>query len=248
MNAETEKVALVTGASRGIGRGIATEMLAAGYMLAGTATSQAGADQITEWLEQSGAHGAGFVLDVANADSVKDAMAAIDERLGAPLVVVNNAGIARDNLVLRMKDDEWHDVLNTNLTGVWRICKAALRGMTRARWGRIINISSVVASMGNPGQSNYAAAKAGLEGFTRALAREVGSRSITVNTVAPGFIETDMTRELPEQQLQAMLEQIPLGRVGRSSEVAGVVRFLAGESAGYVTGQTIHVNGGMYLG
>lgn len=248
MDTESNKVALVTGASRGIGRGIAAELLAHGFTVAGTATSQAGADQFTEWLEQTGGSGAGFVLDVADADSVKDAMAAIKERFAAPLVVVNNAGITKDNIVLRMKDEEWNEVLNTNLTGVWRVCKAALRGMTKARWGRIINVSSVVASMGNAGQSNYAAAKAGLEGFTRSLAREVGSRSITVNTVAPGFIETDMTRELPEQQMQAMLSQIPLGRVGRSAEVAAVVAFLAGDGAGYVTGQTVHVNGGMYLG
>lgn len=245
MTSEQGKVALVTGASRGIGREIATELAAAGYQVAGTATSEAGANSVSELLGESGA---GFVLDIGSADSVKDAMAAISERFGAPLVVVNNAGITRDNIVLRMKDDEWDEVLNTNLTGVWRVCKSALRGMTKARWGRIINVSSVVASMGNAGQSNYAAAKAGLEGFTRSLAREIGSRSITVNTVAPGFIETDMTRELSEQQMQAMLEQIPLGRVGSGAEIASVVRFLAGDGAAYITGQTIHVNGGMYVG
>lgn len=245
MTSEQGKVALVTGASRGIGREIATELAAAGYQVAGTATSEAGANSVSELLGESGA---GFVLDIGSADSVKDAMAAISECFGAPLVVVNNAGITRDNIVLRMKDDEWDEVLNTNLTGVWRVCKSALRGMTKARWGRIINVSSVVASMGNAGQSNYAAAKAGLEGFTRSLAREIGSRSITVNTVAPGFIETDMTRELSEQQMQAMLEQIPLGRVGSGAEIASVVRFLAGDGAAYITGQTIHVNGGMYVG
>lgn len=245
---ETPRTALVTGASRGIGRAIATALAETGCVVAGTATTQKGADAISAHFEEQGSQGRGYVLDVGDDDSVAALMGAVADDLGAPLVVVNNAGIARDNLLLRMKPDEWSEVINANLGGAWRISKLALKAMTRARWGRIVNVSSVVASLGNPGQTNYAAAKAGLEGFTRSLAREVGSRNITVNTVAPGFIETDMTRKLSAEQQEAMLGQVPLGRLGRPDEIASLVAFLVGEQGGYITGQTLHVNGGMYLG
>ena len=231
------KVALVTGASRGIGQAIALQLGAQGAIVIGTATSAQGAQNITQVL----------LLNVCDAESVAATLERIQDEYGAPLILVNNAGITRDNLMLRMKDDEWFDVIDTNLHSLYRMSKAVLRGMTRARWGRIINIGSVVGAMGNPGQVNYAAAKAGLEGFGRALAREVGSRSITVNAVAPGFIDTDMTRELPEAQRDALLTQIPLGRLGQAEEIANVVTFLASEQASYVTGTTIPVNGGMYM-
>lgn len=187
------------------------------------------------------------MLDVCDAESVSSVLSTIQERVGAPLILVNNAGITRDNLVMRMKDDEWYDVVNTNLNSLFRLSKGVLRGMTKARWGRIISIGSVVGAMGNAGQVNYASAKAGLEGFSRALAREVGSRAVTVNSVAPGFIDTDMTRELPEAQRESLITQIPLGRLGQAEEIAHVVAFLASEGAGYVTGATIPVNGGMYM-
>ncbi len=241
------KIALVTGATRGIGQAIALELGRQGAIVIGTATSAAGAERIAEYLKANGIEGAGLVLDVANDESVASTLEHIQQHLGQPTILVNNAGITRDNLMLRMKDDEWHDVINTNLTSIYRLSKAVLRGMTKARWGRIINISSVVGSMGNVGQANYAAAKAGVEGFTRAMAREVGSRNITVNAVAPGFIDTDMTRELPEAQRQALLTQIPLGRLGQAEEIASVVAFLAGDGGAYVTGATLHVNGGMYM-
>lgn len=241
------KIALVTGASRGIGQAIALELGRQGAIVIGTATSSAGAERIAEVLKENGLEGAGLVLDVSNSESVASTLEHIQQHLGQPSILINNAGITRDNLMLRMKDDEWNDVINTNLNGLFRLSKAVLRGMTKARWGRIISIGSVVASMGNAGQVNYAAAKAGLEGFSRALAREVGSRAITVNVVAPGFIDTDMTRELPDAQRQALLTQIPLGRLGQAEEIAKVVSFLAGDGAAYVTGATIPVNGGMYM-
>jgi 3-oxoacyl-[acyl-carrier protein] reductase len=241
------KVALVTGASRGIGRAIALQLGAQGATVIGTATSESGAQSISQALQDSGIQGAGMVLNVCDADSVAATLERIQTEFGAPLILVNNAGITRDNLMLRMKDDEWFDVIDTNLHSLYRMSKAVLRGMTKARWGRIISIGSVVGAMGNAGQVNYAAAKAGLEGFGRALAREVGSRSITVNAVAPGFIDTDMTRDLPEAQRDALLTQIPLGRLGQAQEIANVVGFLASEQASYVTGTTIPVNGGMYM-
>ncbi len=241
------KVALVTGASRGIGRAIALELGRDGATVVGTATSEAGAEKITAYFKENGIEGFGLALDVGSNESVTSVLAQITERVGAPLILVNNAGITRDNLIMRMKDDEWHDVINTNLNSLFRLSKGVLRGMTKARWGRIISIGSVVGAMGNAGQVNYAAAKAGLEGFSRALAREVGSRAVTVNSVTPGFIDTDMTRELPEAQRDSLTAQIPLGRLGQAEEIAHVVAFLASEGAGYVTGATIPVNGGMYM-
>lgn len=241
------KVALVTGASRGIGQAIAFELGRQGAIVIGTATSEAGAARIGEALKEQGIQGAGLMLDVANSESVETVLEQIQKDFGAVAILVNNAGITRDNLMLRMKDEEWFDVINTNLNSLFRLSKAVLRGMTKARWGRIINIGSVVGAMGNAGQANYAAAKAGLEGFSRALAREVGSRSITVNSVAPGFIDTDMTRELPDAQREALLTQIPLGRLGQAEEIAKVVGFLASDGAAYVTGATVPVNGGMYM-
>jgi len=241
------KVALVTGATRGIGQAIALELGRQGAVVIGTATSPSGAERIAETLKEHGIQGAGLVLDVGCSASVATTLEHIQQHLGQPLILVNNAGITRDNLMMRMKDDEWFDVINTNLNSLFRLSKAVLRGMTKARWGRIINIGSVVGAMGNGGQANYAASKAGLEGFGRALAREVGSRAITVNAVAPGFIDTDMTRELPEAQREALLTQIPLGRLGQAEEIAKVVAFLASDGAAYVTGATIPVNGGMYM-
>ncbi len=242
------KVALVTGASRGIGQAIAHALAAQGAIVVGTATSDGGATAIAEKLAAAGYKGTGMKLDVRDQASVSEVLERIVAEHGAPAILVNNAGITADNLLMRMKDDEWSDVISTNLDSVYRLSKAVLRGMTKARWGRIICISSVVAGMGNGGQSNYAAAKAGMEGFARALAREVGSRGITVNSVAPGFIDTDMTRALNDNQRSVMLEQIPLGRLGQAEEIAAVVAFLAGEPAGYITGATIPVNGGMFMG
>lgn len=241
------KVALVTGASRGIGQAIAHALAAQGAVVVGTATSDAGAQAIADKLAEAGYKGTGMKLDVRDAESVSAVLSAITEAYGAPAILVNNAGITADNLLMRMKDEEWDDVIGTNLSSVYRLSKAVLRGMTKGRWGRIINISSVVGGMGNAGQSNYAAAKAGMEGFTRALAREVGSRAITVNAVAPGFIDTDMTRALNDSQRSVMLEQIPLGRLGQAEEIAAAVAFLASENAGYITGATLPVNGGMYM-
>lgn len=241
------KVALVTGASRGIGQAVALELGRQGAIVIGTATSPVGAERIAETLRENGIEGAGLVLDVTCDESVATTLEHIQQHLGQPAILVNNAGITRDNLMLRMKDDEWNDVIDTNLNSLYRLTKGVLRGMTKARWGRIISIGSVVGAMGNAGQVNYAAAKAGLEGFSRALAREVGSRGITVNSVAPGFIDTDMTRELPEAQRDALLGQIPLGRLGQAEEIAKVVAFLASDGAAYVTGATVPVNGGMYM-
>lgn len=241
------KVALVTGASRGIGKAISEALGGMGVTVIGTATSDAGAKLITERLQSAGHKGCGMVLNVTDNASVEQAVKQINEQFGNIDILVNNAGITKDNILMRMKDEEWDDVINTNLTSVYRLSKACLRGMTKARWGRIINISSVVGEMGNAGQSNYAATKAGVAGFARALAREIGSRNITVNTVAPGFIDTDMTHVLPEEQKQFLLGQIPLSRLGKPEEIAAVVAFLASEPAAYITGETIHVNGGMYM-
>ena len=243
-----KKIALVTGASRGIGKAIALALGKPGFVVLGTATSEAGADAIGACLREENIEGRGFVMNVSEMASVEAALAAMLEQFGVPQVLVNNAGITRDNIMLRMKEEEWDDVINTNLNSMYRLTKAVLKGMTKARWGRIINISSVVGLMGNAGQANYAAAKGGVEGFTRALAREVGSRNITVNSVAPGFIQTDMTDQLPDNQRESLLSQIPLGRLGQPEEVAGAVVWLASEPAGYVTGTTINVNGGMFTG
>lgn len=241
------KVALVTGASRGIGAAIAAQLGAAGAIVIGTATSESGAEKISARLKELGINGAGKVLNVTDAESVASLLKSIQDEFGAPSILVNNAGITKDNLLMRMSDDEWFDVINTNLSSIYRLSKGVLRGMMKARWGRIINISSVVGSMGNPGQANYAATKAGVAGFSRSLAAEVGSRGITVNTVAPGFIDTDMTKVLPEEQKQMLLSKIPLGRLGKPEEIAAVVVFLASEAGGYVSGETIQVNGGMYM-
>ena len=241
------KVALVTGASRGIGRAIADALAGAGFAVIGTATSSAGAEQITARFVEKNFVGQGMVLNVNYVASISLLLKEVEENFGAPTVLVNNAGITKDNILLRMKEDEWSDVVNTNLNAVFRLSKACVRAMTKAKWGRIVNISSVVGSMGNSGQSNYSATKAGVEGFSRALAKELGSRNITVNTVAPGFIDTDMTKNLPVASKDAMLSQIPLARLGEPSEIADVVSFLVSDSAGYITGETIHVNGGMYM-
>ena len=241
------KVALVSGASRGIGAAIADALGAAGATVIGTATSEEGAGRITQRFAKKNVLGKGLRLDVADADDISAAVKIVTEEYGAPLILVNNAGITRDNLLMRMKDDEWNAVLDTNLTGIFRLSKACVKGMTKARWGRIINISSVVCSMGNAGQTNYAATKAGVAGFGRSLAKEIGSRNITVNTVAPGFIDTDMTRELSDSNREAMLTNIPLARFGEPEEIASVVTFLAGDGGAYITGETIEVNGGMYM-
>lgn len=242
------KVALVTGASRGIGKAIAKQLGADGFSVIGTATSESGAQNISAYLTEANIEGSGMCLNVTDADAIVALVKTVSEQFGAPTVVVNNAGITKDNILMRMKEDEWDDVINTNLSAIYRVSKACVRGMTKAKWGRIINISSVVGSMGNMGQSNYAATKAGVEGFSRSLARELGSRNITVNAVAPGFIDTDMTNELAEEHKNMMMTQIPLARFGQPEEIASVVSFLAGDSGAYITGETIHVNGGMYMG
>ena len=242
------KVALVTGATRGIGKAIAQELGKQGAVVVGTATSAGGAESISAYLSEAGIAGKGLVLNVACADSVAEVLKAVQEEFGTVEVLVNNAGITRDNILMRMKEDEWDSVVNTNLNSVFRLVKGCLRGMTKARWGRIISVSSVVASMGNAGQANYAAAKSGMEGFTRALAREVGSRNITVNCVAPGFIDTDMTSGLADEHKDALKSQIPMNRLGQPEEIAAVVGFLASQGGGYVTGESIQVNGGMYMG
>ncbi|MEI6333131.1 MAG: 3-oxoacyl-ACP reductase FabG [Methylococcaceae bacterium] len=240
----TKQIALVTGASRGIGRAIAERLADDGFFVVGTATSDAGADSISVYL---GEKGRGIKLDVSDVGSIADVMKAINDELGAPTVLVNNAGITKDNLLMRMKDDEWDDIINTNLTSVFRMSKAVLRGMMKAKTGRIINISSVVGFTGNAGQANYAAAKAGMVGFAKSMAKEVGSRNITVNTVAPGFIDTDMTRELSDDIKNALLASIPLSRLGEAKEIAHTVSFLASAGAAYITGETLHVNGGMFM-
>ncbi len=244
---ESKIVALVTGASRGIGQAIAHTLGARGMTVVGTATSEAGAQAIAEGLEAAGVSGTGLVLDVTDGASVESVVKTVQERFGPIQVLVNNAGITQDNLLMRMGEDQWTKVLDTNLTSVYRLCKACLRPMMKARYGRIVNIASVVAAMGNAGQTNYAAAKAGMIGFTKSLAREVGARGITVNAVAPGFIDTDMTRALGEEQRRALLANVPVGRFGEAQEVAEAVAFLASPAAGYITGETLHVNGGMYM-
>ena len=241
------QTALVTGASRGIGKAIATSLAQEAAFVIGTATTEAGAQSITETLSSAGLKGKGYVLNVADAGSVESFAGKIKNDEHSATILVNNAGITRDNLLMRMKDEEWDDVINTNLNSVYRLSKLCLRGMMKARHGRIINITSVVALSGNAGQSNYAAAKAGIIGFTRALAKEVGSRNITVNAVAPGLIVTDMTGALSEEQQKTLAEQIALGRLGQVDEVAGTVAFLASPAAAYITGETINVNGGMYM-
>lgn len=241
------EIALVTGASRGIGLATALELGQRGARVVGTATSAEGAERIDKLLRENGVDGRGLALDVTDAGSVESLIAEIEKTMGAPSVLVNNAGITRDGLLMRMSEADWDAIIQTNLTSVYRLTKACLRPMTKARKGRIISIASVVAATGNPGQTNYAAAKAGIIGFTRSLAREVGSRQITVNAVAPGFIDTDMTRALPDAVRQALLGQIPLGRLGSPEEVAHAVAFLASPQAAYITGATLHVNGGMYM-
>jgi 3-oxoacyl-[acyl-carrier protein] reductase len=239
-----KKLAIVTGASRGIGRAIAEKLVADGFFVVGTATSASGADAISAYL---GEDGKGYALNVADAASIEAFIDSVSENYGTPAVLVNNAGITRDNLLMRMKDEEWDDIINTNLTSVFRMSKAVLRAMMKARYGRIINISSVVGSTGNAGQTNYAAAKAGMVGFSKSMAKEVGSRGITVNTVAPGFIDTDMTKELSDDIKNGLLSAIAVGRLGQPEEIAHAVSFLASEQAAYITGETLHVNGGMFM-
>lgn len=237
-------IALVTGASRGIGKAIAQQLVEDGFFVIGTATSEGGANNITSYLASSGA---GMVLNVTDTVSIASVMEAIKKEYGVPTVLVNNAGITRDNLMLRMKDEEWDDIINTNLSSIFRLSKACLRGMMKNKQGKIVNIASVVGVTGNPGQANYAAAKAGIIGFSKSLAQEVGSRNITVNTVAPGFIDTDMTKALADEQRSALLGGVPLARLGDPKEIAYAVSFLCSSKADYITGETLHVNGGMYM-
>ncbi|AFI84831.1 3-oxoacyl-ACP reductase FabG [Methylophaga nitratireducenticrescens] len=241
------KVALVTGATRGIGRAIALSLGEQGATVIGTATSEKGAATISEYLQAAGIQGKGLVLNVTQENAIDETVTAIEAEFAAPDILVNNAGITRDNLLMRMKDEEWDDIIDTNLTPIFKLSKRCVRAMTKARWGRIINITSVVGVMGNAGQTNYAAAKAGVIGFSKSLAREVGARGITVNSVAPGFIDTDMTSGLPEAHKTALLEQVPVKRLGEAEEIAAAVSFLASPLAGYITGETLHVNGGMYM-
>lgn len=239
------RIALVTGGSRGIGKAVAGALVEAGARVGATSTSERGAAEISDALGESGQ---GFVMDVADADSIDAGLAAVGDSLGTPTILVNNAGIARDQLLLRMKDADWEAIMNTNLTSVFRLSKACLRGMMKARWGRIVNVGSVIGALGNAGQANYAAAKAGLVGFTRSLAREVGSRGITANVVAPGFVETDMTAGLSDDQRSGLLADIPLASLGQVDDIAAAVTFLVSPGARYITGHTLHVNGGMYMG
>lgn len=248
MAALNDEVCLVTGATRGIGRAIASALGGAGATVVGTATSDEGAEAISAYLKEQDVAGRGVKLDVNNTEAVNEVVSIIGTEYGAPSIVVNNAGITRDNLLLRLKEEEWDSVIDTDLKSVYRVSKACLRGMTKARRGRIVNITSVVGVSGNPGQTNYSAAKAGIIGFTRSLAREVGNRGVTVNAVAPGFIDTDMTRALSESQRADLLTGIPLGRLGEPEDIAQAVLYLASPAAGYVTGVTLHVNGGMYMG
>ncbi|MCW8877378.1 MAG: 3-oxoacyl-ACP reductase FabG [Kangiellaceae bacterium] len=242
------RLALVTGASRGIGKAIAENLGKAGFVVAGTATSQVGADKISESFAEAGIEGKGFVVNVSDSESIDSLVKALKEAYGkTPEVLVNNAGITRDNLMMRMSDEEWDSILNTNLTSVFKLSKACLRGMMKARWGRVINIGSVVGTTGNPGQTNYSAAKAALIGFSKSLAKEIGARGITVNVVSPGFIDTDMTQALEDSQRETLSKTIPLNRLGQPEEIASAVGFLASEGAGYITGETIHVNGGMNM-
>jgi len=247
MFALTGKVALVTGASRGIGKAIAIQLQALGATVIGTATSEHGAEKIAEYLNEGSSTGMGLVLNVTNDESISALFSTIKEAHGSIDILVNNAGITRDNLFMRMKDTEWEDIIDTNLTSVFKVSKAAIRPMMKKRTGRIINIGSVVGTMGNAGQVNYAAAKAGLIGFTKSLAREIASRGITVNTISPGFIDTDMTKTLTDEQKEGIFSQVPANRLGKPEEIASTVAFLASDAAAYITGETIHVNGGMYM-
>lgn len=247
MNNMTDKIVLITGASRGIGAAILQVMAQTGATIIGTATSPAGADKITAAIETAGATGKGMVLNVADAESVEACLKQIADEFGGISVLVNNAGITRDNLLMRMKDEDWADVINTNLTSIYRLSKAVLRPMMKQKFGRIVNIASVVGVSGNAGQTNYSAAKAGVIGFSKSLAREVASRGITVNTIAPGFIRTDMTDALPEEQKAAVAANIPAAKLGEAGDIAHAVKFLASAEAGYITGETLHVNGGMYM-
>jgi 3-oxoacyl-[acyl-carrier protein] reductase len=247
-NRSEQKLALVTGASRGIGKGIAEVLISKGYKVVGTATSESGCAQIKQALQLLGPEHDAFMLNIADSGQVNAAMNEFLSNHGTPYLIVNNAGITRDNLFLRMKDEEWLDVINTNLSGVYRVCKSLIKPLIKARTGRIINISSIIGTTGNAGQVNYSAAKAGLEGLTRSLAQEAAGRNITVNAIAPGFIATDMTDGLPENQKEAILASIPMKRMGTTHEIAGSVAFLASDDAAYITGQTIHVNGGMNMG
>lgn len=247
MNLSPHEIALVTGATRGIGRAITLTLAKAGATVIGTATTAEGAATISRYLAEEHLSGRGMVLDVASPGSVEQVVATVSEEFGNPTILVNNAGITRDTLLMRMQEEDWQAVINTDLSSVFRLSKACMRGMLKARHGRIINISSVVGATGNPGQANYSAAKAGMLGFTKSLAREIGSRNVTVNTVAPGFIDTDMTRALSDAQRNALLNQIPLGRLGLPEDVAQAVLFLASPAAAYITGETLHVNGGMYM-
>lgn len=242
------EIALVTGASRGIGKAVALRLGKDGATVVGTATSDSGAEKITAYLKENNIPGSGMMLNVTNQSSIDSMLENITKEFGAPTILVNNAGITRDNLLMRMKQEEWDEIIDTNLTSVYRLSKACMRAMTKARKGRIISISSVVGAAGNAGQTNYAAAKAGLLGFTKSLARELGARGVTVNAVAPGFIDTDMTRALPDAQREALLAGIPLNRLGQPEEIAAAVAFLASPGAAYITGETLHVNGGMYMG
>lgn len=240
------KIALVTGASRGIGAAIALEMAKQGAMVVGTATTEAGAEKITQEIKQAGFSGKGLLFDVTDAASLEKILSEIEKLGGAPDILINNAGITRDNLALRMKEEEWLDVINTNLNAVFRLTRECIKPMMKARWGRIINISSIVAYTGNPGQANYCAAKAGVIGFSKALALEIASRGVTVNVIAPGFIETDMTRKLSDAQREMILDKIPMKKIGEAVDIAKMAAFLASDDAAYMTGQTIHINGGMY--
>ncbi|MBX3640750.1 MAG: 3-oxoacyl-ACP reductase FabG [Nitrosomonas sp.] len=241
------KIALVTGASRGIGQAIALKLGQHGAIVVGTATTEQGAETIDQYLNKANIRGKGVILNVNDANQISNAIATIRDQFGEVEILVNNAGITRDNLLVRMKDEEWDDIMDTNLKSAFRLCRTVLRAMMKARYGRIVNITSVVGAIGNIGQTNYAAAKAGISGFSKSLAREVGSRNITVNCVAPGFIDTDMTRSLSEELQQSLIQHVPVGRLGRAEEVASAVAFLASAAAGYITGTTLHVNGGMYM-
>ena len=241
------KITLVTGASRGIGQAIALKLGQQGAVVIGTATTESGANTISQYLEKAGIKGMGIALNVNDTEQIDNTIQIIREKFGEIEILINNAGISRDNLLVRMKDEEWDDIMETDLKSVFRLSRIVLRAMMKARYGRIINISSVVGSMGNTGQTNYAAAKAGMFGFSKSLAREVGSRNITVNCVAPGFIDTDMTRSLANEHQQNLIQHVPLGRLGRPEEIASAVAFLASSAAGYITGATLHVNGGMYM-
>lgn len=243
----TNKIALVTGASRGIGKSIALALANAGAIVIGTATSESGANEISHYLQEMKAKGMGMCLNVNDAASIHTLVAEISEKYGAPQILINNAAITRDNLFIRMKDEEWNDVINVNLSAAYHVNKACIKSMMKARWGRIVTIGSIVGSVGNPGQANYCAAKAGVIGMTKSIALELASRGITANVVAPGFINTDMTKGLSDEQRQALLKQIPMGTIGQTTDIAHAVLFLVSEQAGYITGQTLHVNGGMFL-